>query len=384
MSFKPGSASKSDMNKTMTVMARDFAPTLFDEDSRDHYLVLLEGWEPGFRLQFAQKPILVGRNPACDLAISDAMVSGRHCDIWARPGQSHAVLTDLNSTNGTFVDGRRITGTLNLGDGAILQLGSQVFRHEYRRQSEVESARAMQRDLDKANNYVQSLLPKPLTSGPIHTEWRYLPSTRLGGDGFGYHHLDDQNFACYLLDVTGHGTGAAMHAVSVLNVLRQRAMPGIDFYDPAQVLRGLNAMFQMDDHDGMLFSIWYGVYNLGTRQIRYASAGHHPSYLLVSAQCNPTPLQTRSMVIGAMPGVHFVNQDIVVPKDARLYLFSDGVFEVIVAGGAQWTLDDFLPLLTSPRHDGVGEAERLYHAVRAVARPGPFDDDFSLLTVRFL
>jgi len=34
-----------------------------------------------------------------------------------------------------------------------------------------------------------------------------------------------------------HGAGSAMHSVSVLNVLRQRALPGVGFRNPAQVLR---------------------------------------------------------------------------------------------------------------------------------------------------
>ena len=44
-----------------------------------------------------------------------------------------------------------------------------------------------------------------------------------------------------------------------MNVLRQRALPNTDFRDPAQVLHRLNAMFQMESHGGMYFSIWYGV-----------------------------------------------------------------------------------------------------------------------------
>jgi sigma-B regulation protein RsbU (phosphoserine phosphatase) len=41
----------------------------------------------------------------------------------------------------------------------------------------------------------------------------------LGGDSFGYHWIDDDHFAVYLLDVSGHGWGAALLSVSVINVL---------------------------------------------------------------------------------------------------------------------------------------------------------------------
>ena len=56
---------------------------------------------------------------------------------------------------------------------------------------------------------MQSLLPDKLKKGLIKTDWRFVPSAELGGDSFGYHWLDDDHFAFYLLDVSGHGVGAA-------------------------------------------------------------------------------------------------------------------------------------------------------------------------------
>ena len=85
-------------------------------------------------------------------------------------------------------------------------------------------------------------------------------------------------FAIYLIDVCGHGVSAAMHSVSVLNVLRQHALPATDFKDPVQVLSALNVMFQMDRHDDQYFTMWYGVYDTRERTLTHASAGHHPGY----------------------------------------------------------------------------------------------------------
>ena len=49
-----------------------------------------------------------------------------------------------------------------------------------------------------------------------------------------------------------------MLSVSIINVLRQLALPGTDFGRPGEVLNRLNAMFQMENHNGMFFTIWYG------------------------------------------------------------------------------------------------------------------------------
>ena len=109
---------------------------------------------------------------------------------------------------------------------------AQLERNEaYRKLAESQALLA--REVAEAARYVASLLPEPLPKGPIQVEWRFIPSTQLGGDSFGYHRLDDDHFAFYLLDVSGHGVGASLLSVSAMNVLGAQTLPGVDFRDPA-------------------------------------------------------------------------------------------------------------------------------------------------------
>jgi serine phosphatase RsbU (regulator of sigma subunit) len=172
-----------------------------------------------------------------------------------------------------------------------------------------------------------------------------------------------------------------MHTVSVLSVLRQRALPDADLREPAEVLASLNAMFQMDRHDGMFFTMWYGVYHLAQRTLRYACAGHHPGYLVSGG--GAMALRTRGLMIGAMPQARYCVEQTIVPAGSSLYLFSDGVFEIVTKDQRQWGLQDFTPLLVQRASGPLPESQRLYRAVKAVARPGPLDDDFSLMVVTF-
>ena len=140
------------------------------------------------------------------------------------------------------------------------------------------SQKVMAHDLAQAAKYVQSLLPEPLKKGPIRTDWRFIPSSGLAGDTFGYHWIDDDHFAFYLLDVSGHGVGPALLSVSALNALRSQSLPATDFVDPGQVLAALNRAFQMDQQNGLYFTIWYGVYKKSTRRsITVGVATHRPS-----------------------------------------------------------------------------------------------------------
>ena len=124
-----------------------------------------------------------------------------------------------------------------------------------------ESQQMLANDVSQAARYVRSLLPERWSTGSIRTDWRFIPSTDLGGDSFGYDWIDDDHFAFYLLDVSGHGVGAALLSVSVLNALRSQSLPQTDFRQPGQVLAALNRAFQMDEQNGLYFTIWYGIYS---------------------------------------------------------------------------------------------------------------------------
>ncbi|WP_415715261.1 PP2C family protein-serine/threonine phosphatase [Maridesulfovibrio sp.] len=117
----------------------------------------------------------------------------------------------------------------------------------------------MRKELAVAADYVTSLLPDPLKEGDIQADWRFIPSTSLGGDSFGYHWLDDDHFAMYLLDVCDHGVGSALLSVSAMNVLRSQTLPDTDFLKPDMVLEALNDSFQMDQQNNLYFTMWYGV-----------------------------------------------------------------------------------------------------------------------------
>jgi serine phosphatase RsbU (regulator of sigma subunit) len=363
-----------------TIFRRDDTLPAEAQEEVGHYLVVLSGTGLGRRFRLEAEPVTIGRDPACGFVISSPDVSRRHCRLQLVADEIFA--TDLNSTNGTYIDGKRIVDSTPLPDGSTLEIGQQVLKHERRSTREVMAAQELDRDLEKARNYVLSLLPPPITGGPIQAEWFIVPSAKVGGDAFGYGALDADQFVSYLIDVSGHGVGAAMLSVSILNVLRQRALPATDFGRPAEVLARLNAMFQMENHNGMFFTIWYGVYRLSNRMLSYASGGHHPAYLVSSDRTKVVPLKTMGPLIGVAEDYQFEEATVHVPSDGALHIFSDGVFEIADKHNRQLGLSDFLPLLQRPAVEGRSEPQRLYQTVRAYARQGPLDDDFSYLVVK--
>jgi serine phosphatase RsbU (regulator of sigma subunit) len=369
---------------TVVVTTTRPTATAVSRDDWVHYLVVLEGAEQGRRIALGKDPIRLGRREPCELVLADSEVSGLHCQVHIEAGTEAMKVMDLGSTNGTFVDGLRVPGTASGSPGALLQLGRQVLRHEFRPPREAERSDELDRDLETASRYIRSLLPAPIQRGPVRAEWVFQPSAKLGGDALGYFQIDAHRFAGYLIDVSGHGIGAAVHTVSVLNVMRQRALPGVDLSDPAQVLTRLNAMFPMDEHGGLFFTMWYGVYDAPSRTLWFASAGQHPAYLVAADRSSMQPLHTRNPMIGALPDHRFVSAAVDVYPGSLLHVFSDGLFEIDAIDGKPGRLADFAPQLLKPPEPGMTEPERLQAAARGLSRPGPPEDDVSVLTVTFL
>lgn len=239
-------------------------------------------------------------------------------------------------------------------------------------------------ELAKAVRYVRALLPEP-QSGPITTEWLFRPSAELGGDAFGYHWLDDDHFALYLFDVCGHGIGAALHSVSVLNVLRAQALPDTDFHEPGAVLAALNEAFQMKRYDNMYFTIWYGVFNRRTRMLTYATGGHPPALLVTNTADTPCieRLRTRGLLIGGVRGVAYPSSTQYLPVGSTLYLFSDGVYEVRQTDETMMDLDDFIVLLREQVARGEGTVHQLMSRIDTLRDCPDCIDDTALLRLTF-
>jgi pSer/pThr/pTyr-binding forkhead associated (FHA) protein len=87
-------------------------------DTIGHYLVVLEGSVPGRRLEIGSDLLTIGRGVKQTLVVDDPDVSRLHLRVSLVAGD--VVAEDMDSTNGTFVDGKPIKGAVTLKDGSVL------------------------------------------------------------------------------------------------------------------------------------------------------------------------------------------------------------------------------------------------------------------------
>ncbi len=95
-------------------------------------LKILAGKHVGKELRITKEQFLIGRGEDCHLRALSSEVSRHHCQIAL--DERGAFISDLGSTNGTYINGRRITQTEPLHSGDVLIVGPLMFEAQLPRQ----------------------------------------------------------------------------------------------------------------------------------------------------------------------------------------------------------------------------------------------------------
>ena len=86
--------------------------------------VMRSGPTPGATFSLEGDQLMIGRDSASNIAINDAEVSRKHARLAFQGGKY--VIEDLGSTNGTFVNGQRLSNAVVLKSGDVISLGEQI------------------------------------------------------------------------------------------------------------------------------------------------------------------------------------------------------------------------------------------------------------------
>ncbi len=137
----------------------------------------------------------------------------------------------------------------------------------------------------------------------------------------------------------------------------------------------------------MFFTIWYGVYNKKLCELTFANGGHPPPIAIVgeSPQTAETVvLESRGLVIGGLPGQKYEKFKVAIKAFTRLYIYSDGIYEVCRPDGSMLKLEDFINLVSKLSRKGDTSPAQIIEEIRKTQGSDVFDDDVSLMEVRFL
>jgi len=194
----------------------------------------------------------------------------------------------------------------------------------------------LEEELQAAAQYVASLLPGagPLVPG-VHLAYASRPALTLGGDLFNAVRWEEHEIGLYLLDASGHGVSPALRSAALATFLRRESLlHHVRSTDPGTILSAANSQFPLTE-DGHYFTIVFARLDLRAGTLAYATAGHQGA-LLHHRSGAVTGLRHPGLPLGfCVPQTYPTVERPLAPGD-RLYLYSDGLYEVPAPSGELW------------------------------------------------
>lgn len=181
-------------------------------------------------------------------------------------------------------------------------------------------------DLTAARRIHESILPPPVLNGPVRFDYRYEPMREIGGD-YVHAHFTDHAATIVIIDVTGHGIGAAL-AVNRLHAELIHRLAAEPSASPGALLSLLNARLNtLAEHSMFATAICLRA-DTAANTLHWASAGHPPAFLR-SADGALRPLESTAIVLGACGVDEFDPDEQSAPYHAGdiAILYTDGVIE---------------------------------------------------------
>jgi sigma-B regulation protein RsbU (phosphoserine phosphatase) len=194
------------------------------------------------------------------------------------------------------------------------------------RQMEIEE------DLALAARVQQSLAPKSIIWGGLRVDTYYQAVRSIGGDFGLVSPLDAQYLNLLVCDVSGHGIGSALVANRIYTETATQLSNGVPL---GAMLQQLNR-FVMQSIGGSVFFFTLAAARIDRdgRRMVFAGAGHPPA-MIVSPGQEPRLLESRSMVLGALPDA--VDREATLEVDLepgdRVVLYTDGITDVFNSVG---------------------------------------------------
>ncbi len=264
------------------------------------------------------------------------------------------------------------------GDGARFTAGDLKLLSALASQAAVliDNSRlaAVEKEMGLARTIQASLLPQgpPRVAG-ADLAGICLPARNVGGDYFDMIALPGGRAGLLIADVSGHNVGAAL----MMAVSRAALRAEIDrSVDPKEVLSRANRLLDSDLARSELFvSVFFAIYDPGTRTLAYANAGHNPGMLRRARGGPVEELDAEGILFGVLPDFVFESKTVQLEPGDLVLLYTDGLTEARSPEGQMFGEERLAAALGEAWQLPTREVpRRLITAVDLHAAAAPADD----------
>ena len=231
----------------------------------------------------------------------------------------------------------------------------------------------IKRELELGRQIQHDMLPRePLRLGLTEIEGVSVPAREVGGDFFNYFALDTGHIALLVGDVSGKGVGAALLMANIQASLRTRFALGQDL---SAIADAIDRDIEANSPGQMYATLFVGILDPATRELRYVNAGHHPQYAL-RAHGGIERMGATGLPVGLLSGRGYLERRVQLAAGDLIFFYTDGCIETENEADDMFGVERLEPLLLSCRVDGPDSV--LQHVERALKEfrgtREPFDD----------
>jgi len=241
----------------------------------------------------------------------------------------------------------------------------------------IDNASRFKQEHEAAITLQRALLPRALPELPgVELAARYLPAgpdVEAGGDWYDVIDLGDGDLMLVIGDVSGRGIGAASRMGSLRTAIQAYA---VDRLRPAEIAERLGRL--MDDREGDQMATTFMLrVNVRSGRGEYVRAGHLPALVRDRDGNVSVLLGEGSPPFGVLPDVPVVTQEVELPAESTVLLYTDGLIE---RRGV--SIDRGVEKLGGLLARAPAGLEDCLDLIVAELQPEPTDDDVAILGMR--
>jgi sigma-B regulation protein RsbU (phosphoserine phosphatase) len=244
-----------------------------------------------------------------------------------------------------------------------------------------EELRQLENELELSQIVQRSLLPHktpPIQGLDISAFSR--PAQIVGGDYFDFLQFKDGAHGFVIADVSGHGVSAGMLMTS-LQTAFHTLVP--EYNSPVDILERINRLYIHNIKFTTFVTIFFSRFDLRTRTLTYANAGHNDAFLYRGGRQDDAWLKPTGAAIGLMEAFTVESKDIQLEKEDILLLYTDGVTEAMNPNHEQFGRERLADVIRG--HTGLSAAsliQEILQAVNSFAEGIPLEDDITLVVYK--
>jgi sigma-B regulation protein RsbU (phosphoserine phosphatase) len=185
----------------------------------------------------------------------------------------------------------------------------------------------LENEISIASEVQNQLFPQKLPSiGGVELEAICKAARTVSGDYYDFIQLSPTHLAIALADISGKGISAALLMASLQAALRSQLLAaGSETMSTAELVARLNMHLVRNTADDRFATFFIAVYDSATRMLRYTNAGHLPGFLISNGTSKH--LDKGGMVLGVVEDYIYEEGSVIVPPNALLVEYSDGLVE---------------------------------------------------------